>query len=396
MAHEAAWPAVSFERLPWQPRAGMLASRTQLRRHQGPYFSAITPPIAGETVRLSSPVLLELEEAGQELVRFDARQGDQIGPLASLLLRSESAASSYIEKLTSSARAIAIADIGEPSPPNARLVARNAHAMRAAIGLADRLDEAAIFEVQAALLSSSNPGAIGDWRREPVWVGGTAVGPHMADFVPPRAQLVASAMADLVLFMKRDDVPVLAHAAIAHAQFETIHPFIDGNGRTGRALLHAMLRSSGLLRNVTVPISAGLLSDTQRYFASLTAYQGGDIEGVVRVVGEAVFRGLTEARWLMDQVQVVMEGWRERLRSRSDALSRKVLEELPRQPVLSVAAVENRFGASNTAARRALTQLEAAGALREFTNKRRSRLWVADQITDLLDELASRASRRSL
>lgn len=340
--------------------------------------------------------MLELEEASQELVRFDAEYADQVGPLASLLLRSESAASSQIENLTSSARSIAIADLGEPSPTNARLIVRNAHAMQAAIRLADRLDEEAIIETHAALLAASNPDATGAWRREAVWIGGSGLGPHRADFVPPRADRVPIAMADLVEFMRRDDMPVLAQAAIAHAQFETIHPFVDGNGRTGRALLHAMLRSNGLLRVVTVPISAGLLADTRRYFAALAAYQDGDPETIVLLVAEAAFRGVAEARWLMGEVQLVLGGWRQALGSRQDALAWKVLEELPKQPVLSVGAVEDRFGASNTAARRALAQLDDAGIVREFTNKRRSRLWVADQITDLLDEFGSRAARRRL
>ena len=105
-------------------------------------------------------------------------------------------------------------------------------------------------------------------------------------------------MADLVEFMRRDDLPVLAHAAIAHAQFETIHPFTDGNGRTGRTLMHAMLEAKGLLRTVTVPISAGLLADTPRYFTGLTDYQRGDPETITRAVGDAVFCGVADARWL--------------------------------------------------------------------------------------------------
>ena len=360
------------------------------------YRSAVPPTIAAREVHLSASTLLELEEASQELVRFDARHADAIGPLASLLLRSESAASSQIENLTSSARSVAIADLGEASPPNAQLIVKNARAMQAAIRLAGQLDESAIIEMHAALLHESNPEATGAWRRQAVWIGGTGLGPHTANFVPPRAELVPAAMADLIEFMNRDDLPVLVHAAITHAQFETIHPFIDGNGRTGRALLHALLRSKGLLQNVTVPISAGLLADTSRYFASLTAYQRGDPEDIVVLVGEAAFRGVSEAHWLMSAVEELLGGWRETLTARQDALSRAVLEELPRQPVLSVSAVEQRFEASNTAARRALEQLEAAGIIHEFTGRKRSRLWVATEITDLLDQFALRAVRRTL
>ena len=87
---------------------------------------------------------------------------------------------------------------------------------------------------------------------------------------------VPAAIDDLMTFAARDDVPLLAQIAVAHAQFETIHPFTDGNGRTGRALVQAMLRNKGLTRQVTVPVSAGLLVDTDGYIAALTAYRDGD------------------------------------------------------------------------------------------------------------------------
>lgn len=364
--------------------------------HREPYASAVPAYIASQPLSLPASTLLELEEAGQELVRFDARHTGAVGPLVALLLRSESAASSQIENLTASAQSVAIADIGEASGPNAKLIVSNARAMEAAIRLAEHLDEAAIIEIQAALLSDSRPDAVGSWRQQAVWIGGSGLGPHRAAFVPPRHELVPSLMADLVQFMARDDLPVLAHAALAHAQFETIHPFVDGNGRTGRALLHAMLRSKGLLQNVTVPVSAGLLADTTRYFASLTEFQQGDPERVSLLVGEAAFRAVTDATWLLAAVGDLLEEWRQRLSARRHALVWTVLEELPRQPVLSTRIVEQRFSASNTAASRALEQLVGAGVMRELTGRQRSRMWVADGITELLDEFGRRAGRRRL
>ena len=106
----------------------------------------------------------------------------------------------------------------------------------------------------------------GRWRDEQVWIGGDSFGPHDAEFVPPHHARVPALMADLIKFTSRADLPLLSQAAIAHAQFETVHPFADGNGRTGRALIHAMLRGHRLTRNVTVPVSAGLLTDTRSYF----------------------------------------------------------------------------------------------------------------------------------
>jgi hypothetical protein len=104
--------------------------------------------------------------------------------------------------------------------------------------------------------------------------GGTH-GPREAMFVPPHHSRVLAAIDDLLRFAQRDDIPALPQIALAHAQFGTIHPFTDGNGRTGRALIQAILRRKGLTRNVTVPVLAGLLTDTDSYFAALTAYREG-------------------------------------------------------------------------------------------------------------------------
>lgn len=84
-------------------------------------------------------------------------------------------------------------------------------------------------------------------------------------------------------FMRRDDIPALTQAAIAHAQFETIHPFEDGNGRTGRAMVGALLRNKGVTEKVTIPISSGLLTDLRSYFEALSRYRDGEIQLIVLV-----------------------------------------------------------------------------------------------------------------
>ncbi|MCW4467333.1 Fic family protein [Glutamicibacter sp. MNS18] len=94
-------------------------------------------------------------------------------------------------------------------------------------------------------------------------------------------------MTDLVGFMQRDDIPALTQAAIAHAQFETIHPFPDGNGRTGRALVGPILRNKGITEKVIIPVSSGLLTDTKAYFDALGSYREGDIEPIVEMFAES-------------------------------------------------------------------------------------------------------------
>ena len=185
-------------------------------------------------------------------------------------MRSESAASSKIENLTASARAIAQAELTGHAGGNASVIVSNDQAMRAALELAGQIDGHTILQMHDALLGPTQPDIAGRWRDQQVWIGGGHASPHDAMFVPPRHERVPAAIEDLIGFIDRDDVPVLAQAALAHAQFATIHPFPDGNGRTGRALIHAELRKRRLTRNVTVPVSAGLLVDTDACFEALT------------------------------------------------------------------------------------------------------------------------------
>ena len=224
------------------------------RRHSGVYGAALVPLIADRALRLPADVLALSEEATVEIARFDSELGREVAPFASVLLRSESASSSMIENLTSGAKEIALAELGSRDKRNATEIVGNVDAMNAALELANRLDQRAILAMHAALVARHEPDIAGGWRHEQVWIGGDSFGPHGATFVPPHHDHVPSLMADLVGFIRRLDMPALAHAAVAHAQFETIHPFPDGNGRTGRALVHAMLRAHGLTRNVTVPV----------------------------------------------------------------------------------------------------------------------------------------------
>ena len=295
-ATTAPWPALSYQPVEWESRYSGYMSRTARRRYQGPYEAALVPRIAGRAVPLPAELAALAAEASEEIVRFDAELGTELAPFSAVLLRSESAASSRIENLTASARAIAEAELLPPRKDNAAMIVANTQAMKAAIALADRIDRQAIIAMHDALVDPDGPEQLGEFRSEQVWIGGGDFGPHGAMFIPPHHRWVEDAIDDLVAFIDRDDLPVLAHAAIAHAQFETIHPFLDGNGRTGRALLHAHLRNKGLTRNVTVPVSAGLLSNTDSYFAALTAYREGDIVPVVTQVARAANAAVDNGR----------------------------------------------------------------------------------------------------
>jgi Fic family protein len=389
------WPSTEWEERAWTPRLSPeLVSASVRRRHAGPYRASVVPPIADLTPDLPTTVAALAEEAAVEVARFDAELGAEVAPFASVLLRSESATSSMIENLTSGAKAIALAELGSTEKRNATEIVGNVAAMKAALDLADRLDVDAVLTMHAALVAKTDPGIAGRWREEQVWIGGDSFGPHGAMFVPPHHEHVPGLIDDLVKFTRRTDLPLLSQAAIAHAQFETIHPFPDGNGRTGRALIHAMLRGHGLTRNVTVPVSAGLLTDTNGYFDSLTAYRDGNPAAIVEKLAEASFAAITNGRELVTELRAIRVGWDDKIKARRGATAWGLADVLLRQPVVDAATVATEIGVTPPNAQRTIAPLVEAGILTEFTGFKRNRMWQCREVLSALDDFAARAGRR--
>ena len=393
MAHE--WPALGVQTVAWQPVEGLLeVSRRSRRSTPSSFRAAVVPPIAATGLQLPGDVAADLDEATRLLATFDAGGAGEIAPFASVLLRSESAASSQIENLTSSARALAEAEIGEGNRANAGVILGNVRTMQAALDLAGRLDEAAVLAMHRALMAQQTQHRPGRWRDQQVWVGGSPLHPGDADYVPPVAADVPALMADLVAFMDRDDLPPLALAALAHAQFETIHPFTDGNGRTGRALLHSVLLHTGAIHRVTVPISAGLLAIRDDYFAALTAYRRGQVVPILRCVAEAARNGTLIGERLVATLRGVRADWSELVTARAGSASWAVLDLLVRQPVVTARVVIKELGVSAPTAQTALRRLVDDGVLLESTGHRRNRVYRAPAVLRALDNYAAGLGRR--
>lgn len=333
-------------------------------------------------------------EAVAEIARFDQEVGADLAPFSSILLRTESVASSRIENLTASAKAIALAELGDTGRENAAIIVANTVAMKAAVALADHLDGDAILAMHKALLGSIEPESAGKWRTVQNWVGGSDWSPHEAMFVPPQPDRVPAAIHDLERFLARDDLPVLVQAAVAHAQFETIHPFTDGNGRTGRALVHSLLRAKALTRKVTVPVSAGLLADTRRYFETLTAYRDGDPEPIVERLASASFAAINNGRTLVGELHSVRASWDEAISARRGATAWRLADMLLSQPVVDSPLVQRQLGVTAPAALGAIDQLGDAGVLVKISGRQRYRRYSAPRVLEALDAFAIRAGRR--
>ena len=374
-------------------------SRRQRLNRGGPYASSVPPLIAELNIDVDQQIARQASEAANALTRFDASMVTALGakeatPLAAVLLRTESASSSQIEQITAGAKALALASIGQSDGPNAELVAANATAMEKAIALSDRITAEAIIDVQNALLHGSDPSHTGAFRAEPVWIGPPGSSPHTASFVAPQAGRVPALIDDLVAFTRRTDVEPFLQVAVAHAQFETIHPFGDGNGRTGRALVQAMLRSFGITQRITVPVSAGLLSDVEAYYEALTAFRRGDLNPIVNAYSDATFAAILNGEQLIMDLAVIRARWREQVEARSDASVWKTLPVAMSQPALTVSYLAGRLHVSQPSAQAAIDKMIIAGILTPANNFRRNRVWVATEITEALDDFAYRAGRR--
>ncbi|MFB9959788.1 Fic family protein [Agromyces bracchium] len=349
------------------------------------------------------------------LARADERIGDRGGYLNHLLIRSESISSSWIEGNRISPKKLAIAELLDHSRGGgvgARValdVIANVRATEEAIAeLGDRerardVTTADIERLQHIIEPRLEPGL----RTEQNWVGGPGWSPLRADFVPPPETEVRRLVDDLARFVTATSGNPVVRAAVAHAQFETIHPFIDGNGRTGRALIHTVLRRADALRNSLIPISTVFAGDTDRYIAGLTAYREipSRLDDWVIGFAEAAELAAGNAVMLAADIGALDQKVREHLvrfrreqgitpaNPRSDAVVLKILQALPTEPVLTIEKVAARHQVSTAAAHRALIQLADAGILGRTKNQKGKLIcWTADQHLALVS-LTERSNR---
>lgn len=380
------WPAVEHETLPWKASSDELEfiPKSKRRAIASTYEATVPATIATLTPELTAPTSTRLAELGAILARYDERRATWGFNLPSLLLRSESASSSQIENLTSSARNIALADISDTAPRNAKIISRNIAAMDNAMSIQTPLTIEGIVQVNTALM-----GEVYGIRDEQVWVGGTPYSPHGATYVPPQAPRVQACLEDLLAFLARTDIDPIAQSAIAHAQFETIHPFVDGNGRTGRALLHTLLRERDILRETTLPVSAGLLHDVDRYMASITAYQEGDPLPIIECLADALEFAVALGSKMAELVSRILEDWNQSITQRRGSAIHGLPALLVQQPVVNVAYVADKLQISDRAARTLLADACELGITRQVGTVRRGVIYQADEIIDVLDRVSS-------
>jgi Fic family protein len=336
-----------------------------------------------------------MEACVLEIAALDHSHGAELAALETLLLRTESVASSKIEHIDASVDDYARALHGIKSNPSATSMAASTAALAALIRSVDggaTIEPAMILTAHLALMVDDpyEHAYAGRFRDLQNWIGGSDYSPRNAVYVPPPPETVDDHMADLVVFANRTDLPVLAQAAIVHAQFESIHPFTDGNGRIGRALINTVLRRRGATRRVVVPLASALVARRDDYFDVLGAYREGRVEPIIRSFTAASTIAARESRATADRIAELRPAWERTVGARRGSAASRLLEGLISAPIFSASEAEEAIGGAASSVYAGIERLHASGVIRPLTNRTRNQVWGATDLLDELDDLAVR------
>jgi Fic family protein len=336
--------------------------------------------VSVRTARRTEQAIAAVRASGGASTRFE--------PLALLLLRAEGVASSYIEGLRTPLADVAAAEVGGTANDSAVWVADNLAAVRHALRGAGRdLTIGDINEWHRRLMGATGrlpEEMVGAFRTAQSWIGGTS--PRSASFVPPPPERVEDLMADLVGFVNTERVDAVIQAAVAHAQFEIIHPYGDGNGRIGRILIGWVLAHRlGIV--VPPPVSVFIARDPGGYLAGMTRFRLGELDPWVDWLAAELQYSSEAAQGMLDRSEQLLEEWSRRIDDlRADATARLVLPLLVEHPVVASDLIADRVSVSERAARAALALLAERGIVEPYERAtttrpgRPRRFWVASEL----------------
>jgi len=350
-------------------------------------------------IEFDAEMIGKLERANQSLGRFDGITLMLPDPDLFLYqyVRKEAVLSSQIEGTQSSLSDLLLFELDElPGVPIDDVVEVSNYVSALSHGLSRMkggfpMSLRLIREVHESLLSKGRGSKKdpGHFRRSQNWVGGRS--PATATFVPPPPDRLQECLSEFERFLHvaPDEVPPLIKAALAHVQFETIHPFLDGNGRVGRLLIALLLVKDGVLREPSLYLSLYFKANRNQYYKHLTAVrEEGDWESWLKFFLSGVEQTSNAAVSAVQRTLEIFQEDRDRLSSlgRKAGSARQVFDEFTRRPILGSAQLEKRLHMSRPTIFTQLNALSDLGILNEMTGQRRNRLWVYDRYYELLGE----------
>ena len=360
-------------------------------------FTYYLPAPIPRDLPLSSPIVAAMSDADaalghlQGLAMIITDPSLLIGPY----LRREALASSRIEGTQASLSDLfqsevdATARDDDTEEVRRYLEATNlAHSLVASLPLTQRL----VLQVHEVLLQGvrGEEKYPGEYRTSPVWVGRAGATPDDATYVPPLPAHLPDLMRDWEYFVNQDGrhLPALIHAALMHYQFETIHPFLDGNGRIGRLLINLLLMERGRLPMPLLYLSSYFETYRQTYYDRLQGVrQSGDIDGWLMFFLQAVQSQANDAVERSRELVATRESYlREALQTRSNLAA--LVDVILRNPVVTVKSVELALELTNQGARALIRSAESRGWLRSLGGRRGRggrEFWVAPRILDIME-----------
>lgn len=361
------------------------------------YDAFVPDPLAELSFSVDGTLAGLVSDAEHAIQSLNAGARLILAPLARLLLRTESIASSKVEGMQIGARELARAEArmesGQKVSKLAIEIFANIDAMALAIEEASTVERFGVSEIVAIhhrLMDRAEGRAIaGEIRTKQNWIGGNDYNPCGADFVPPPPEHIGMLLDDLCNAINDDLLPPIVQAALVHAQFETIHPFADGNGRTGRALIHVVLRRRRIAPEYLPPVSVVLAGAKARYIDGLTAFRGDDVAAWIEHFAGAAARAARLAQTYIGDVEALMAEWRARLSAspsapRAGAAAWSVIDVLPANPMITGPVAIAATGRARAAVYQAIDQLEGAGVLIPLSPSRRNRVYEAAGLLDII------------
>lgn len=383
-------PPHDSEVLPWKSANG--------RRSEIDEYTATIPPLIADARLTAPPALAEACRAALvDIAVLERTYADQVATLEPFLLRTEAIASSRIEEELTTVDQLARAQHGISAPKTARTVKGAIDGLALLVERsADGVELDDILAAHRPLMAddAEEKWYAGQLRDVQNWIGGSNRSPAGAVHVPPAPGRVPELMDDLVAFMRRTDIDPVLHAAVAHAQFESIHPFTDGNGRVGRSLINGVWRYRRVTSRMAVPVASAIVADREHYFELVNGYRHGDVEPFTAYLADATARAAEEAAVSAERLIALPEQWRERVRPRSGSAVAALLPLLPSRPIVDAHDVARMTGASQARAYATIERLVEGGVLRPITQSKRDMTWAAGEVLDEADLMVERLRLR--
>lgn len=376
---------VSYEnRMFYYNNLGYL-SRRRRELLKTPYKSGVIKNLSEIEIELDDVNNKLLLEAVEEISKLDVLVKSEKVGLPKILLRSEALSSSQIEFYSAKVSNIALAEVSANVSKEASTINNNLHSLESSLEYQGLITLPFIEQIHNKLMNN-DPKITFGLREKVIWIGTGNELPHEADYVPPHYEYLEKYMREFLLFVNRNDIHPLITAAFAHAYFETIHPFEDGNGRVGRILIQVILKNKGFINNVNIPFSVELIKDTRKYISVLNDFRDGNYNSIIKLLLESAMNIVPQIYRLVKEITELKAKWETSVDARKDAIIWKMLDDIIIQPVFDLEYFEKKYSISNRAVRNNVDKLVNSNIVIIRGHNKRKAYYEAKEVIKLIED----------